>query len=48
MLISAGMELRNKNKFRYGTPAYPGPFRALDKYEAYMFKYFTLSFISVF
>jgi hypothetical protein len=30
ILISAGMKFRNKEKFRYGIPAYTGPFRALD------------------
>jgi hypothetical protein len=28
-LISAGMKFRNKEKFRYGIPAYTGPFRVL-------------------
>jgi hypothetical protein len=27
--ISADMKFRNKNKFRYGIPAFTGPFRAL-------------------
>jgi hypothetical protein len=29
-LIRAGMKFRNKKKFRYGIPAYTGPFQALD------------------
>jgi hypothetical protein len=29
MLVSAGMKFRNKKKFRYGIPAYTGPFEAL-------------------
>jgi hypothetical protein len=28
ILISAGMIFRNKKKFRFGIPAYTGPFRA--------------------
>jgi hypothetical protein len=28
-LISAGMKIRNKKKFRYGISAYTGPIRAL-------------------
>jgi hypothetical protein len=31
ILISAGMKFRNKKKFRYGIPAYTGPFRALGE-----------------
>jgi hypothetical protein len=29
ILISAGMKFRNKKKFRYGIPAYIGPFLRL-------------------
>jgi hypothetical protein len=29
VFISAGTKFRNKKKFRYGIPAYTGPFRAL-------------------
>jgi hypothetical protein len=28
-MISAGMKFRNKKTFRYGIPAYSGPFQAL-------------------
>jgi hypothetical protein len=33
ILRSAGMKFRKKMKFRYGMPAYTGPFQALDSGE---------------
>jgi hypothetical protein len=35
ILIRAGMKFRKKKKFRYGIPAYTGPFPALVNTEFY-------------